>query len=412
MNIATITLLSLVVTIAIGYFFDVNTGLLGMAMAFIVGQFVVGLSAKEIIGGFPTSTFITLLAMTFLFSIAKVNGTLETIAYKIVALTKGKTQLLPFVFFVITGILSAIGAGPIVAPALLFPIATSVGKKEKISDIVMIIAVNTGGLAGGLTPFGPSGIIANNLSNEIGIENYWPIVASMFCVCIVQFLVLYTCFGGWKIKASQGEADQESHTLDGKQWLTVGVIAVVILAAMFLKYDIGLCAILGGSILLLCKAADQKPVIAGIPWGTLLLVGGVSVLIKVINTAGGIQLLSDLLSNIMNPTTAGSVMAISAGLLSAVSSASGVVMPTLIPTAPAVAAEVGNIMPIILVAGVCVGAHVVTISPLSTIGALGLSSANAETDKNKLFGQMLICAIISLAVAFVLGLIGIYGWFA
>lgn len=104
-------------------------------------------------------------------------------------------------------------------------------------------------------------------------------------------------------------------------------------------------------------------------------------------------------------------MAVSAGLLSAVSSASGVVMPTLIPTAPTVAAGLSGVLPIVLVAGVVVGAHVVTISPLSTIGALGLSSANAETDKNKLFGQMLICAVISLAVAFAMGLIGVYGWF-
>lgn len=411
MSIAAIALLSLVVTIAIGYFFNVNTGILGIAMAFIIGQFVVGLAPKEIIGGFPTSTFVTLLAMTFLFSIAKVNGTMETIAYKIVQLTKGKTKLLPFVFFIFTGVLAAIGAGPIVAPALIFPIATSVGKKQNINDIIMIISVNAGGLAGGLTPFGPSGIIASDLAAAIGITNYWPVVGSMIVVCVVQFLVLFSLFGGWKIKTSEAQAETTVQALVAKQWLTLVVITGVILAAMILKYDIGLCAILGGSILLLCKVADQKPVIAGIPWGTLLLVGGVSVLIKVIDTAGGITLLSDLLSKLMNGQTAGSVMAVSAGLLSAVSSASGVVMPTLIPTAPAVAAGLSGVLPIVLVTGVVVGAHIVTISPLSTIGALGLSSANAETDKNKLFGQMLICAVISLVVAFAMGLFGVYGWF-
>lgn len=411
MDIATIALLSLVVTIAIGYFFDVNTGLLGMAMAFIVGQFVVGLAAKEIIGGFPTSTFVTLLAMTFLFSIAKENGTMETIALKIIGVVKGKSKLLPFVFFVITGVLAAVGAGPIVAPALLFPIATSVGKKEGISDIIMIIAVTTGGLCGGLTPFGPTGIIASNLAAESGMNNYWPVVFSMMVVSIIQFLFLFTIYKGWGIKNRDSANDEKVAPLNKNQYLTLFVITLVILSAMLLKYDIGLCAITGGSLLLLCKTANQKKVIAGIPWGTLLLVGGVSVLIKVIDTAGGITLLSDLLSKIMNETTAGSVMAVSAGLLSAVSSASGVVLPTLIPTVNSVAAGFNGMAPLLLVAGIVIGSHVVTISPLSTIGALGLSAANAETDKNKLFGNQLVCAILSLGVAFLLGIIGVYGWF-
>lgn len=384
MNIALITLLSLVATIAIGYFFNVNTGILGIGMAFIMGQFIVGLNAKEIVGGFPTSTFVTLLAMTFLFSIAKVNGTLETIALKIVQLAKGKSKLLPFIFFIITGVLSAVGAGPIVAPALIFPIATSVGKRQGISDILMIISVTTGGLAGGMTPFGPSGIIANNLCAEAGMTNYLPVILTMATVAVAQFLVLFTIFKGWGIK-NMGTSDEEKiEALNTKQYLTLFVIVCVIIAAMFLKYDIGLCA---------------------------MLVGGVTVLIKVIDTAGGITLLSDLLSNIMSEQTAGSVMAVMAGLLSAVSSASGVVMPTLIPTVTNIASGLGGMAPLILASGVIIGAHVVTISPLSTIGALGLSSANAETDKNKLFGQQLICAGVSLAVAFALGLIGVYGWF-
>lgn len=384
MNIALITLLSLVATIAIGYFFNVNTGILGIGMAFIMGQFIVGLNAKEIVGGFPTSTFVTLLAMTFLFSIAKVNGTLETIALKIVQLAKGKSKLLPFIFFIITGVLSAVGAGPIVAPALIFPIATSVGKRQGISDILMIISVTTGGLAGGMTPFGPSGIIANNLCAEAGMTNYLPVILTMATVAVAQFLVLFTIFKGWGIK-NMGTSDEEKiEALNTKQYLTLFVIVCVIIAAMFLKYDIGLCAMLGG---------------------------GVTVLIKVIDTAGGITLLSDLLSNIMSEQTAGSVMAVMAGLLSAVSSASGVVMPTLIPTVTNIASGLGGMAPLILASGVIIGAHVVTISPLSTIGALGLSSANAETDKNKLFGQQLICAGVSLAVAFALGLIGVYGWF-
>lgn len=286
MSIELIALLSLFVAIAIGYFTNVNTGVLGIAMAFLVGTFLADMTGKEIIAGFPTSTFVTLMSMTFLFSIAKVNGTMETMAYKVIQLAKGKTKLIPHLFFVFAAILSAVGAGPIVTPALLCPIATSVGKKENIKDIIMLMCVICGGLVGGLTPFGPSGIVASTLFESSGIAPYTPVMLSAVVIHIVQYAVVFTIIGGWKIKTSGSAQSEEVPSFNKNQWLTVAVILCVVLAAMFLGWDIALVALLGSSVLLILKASDQAKSIVGVPWGTLLLVGGVSVLINVINSVG------------------------------------------------------------------------------------------------------------------------------
>ena len=275
MSIELIALLSLFVAIAIGYFTNVNTGVLGIAMAFLVGTFLADMTGKEIIAGFPTSTFVTLMSMTFLFSIAKVNGTMETMAYKVIQLAKGKTKLIPHLFFVFAAILSAVGAGPIVTPALLCPIATSVGKKENIKDIIMLMCVICGGLVGGLTPFGPSGIVASTLFESSGIAPYTPVMLSAVVIHIVQYAVVFTIIGGWKIKTSGSAQSEEVPSFNKNQWLTVAVILCVVLAAMFLGWDIALVALLGSSVLLILKASDQAKSIVGVPWGTLLLVGGV-----------------------------------------------------------------------------------------------------------------------------------------
>lgn len=140
-----------------------------------------------------------------------------------------------------------------------------------------------------------------------------------------------------------------------------------------------------------------------------MLVAGVGVLVNVVSIAGGIAALSKFLAGIMTPTTAAPIMATIGGLMSAVSSASGVVMPTLIPTVPGIVENMnGSVSPSSLISAIVVGAHVVTVSPLSTLGALAVSSATSRTNKSKFFTQLLIVGALGIPFAFILGLLGVY----
>ncbi|MGC8140949.1 SLC13 family permease, partial [Salmonella enterica] len=83
------------------------------------------------------------------------------------------------------------------------------------------------------------------------------------------------------------------------------------------------------------------------------------------------------LSSIMNKTTATPIMGISAGLMSLVSSALGVVYPTMMPMTVDIANSVGGVNPVALMAAVGVGGSLAGISPLSTGGALVLAALGA-----------------------------------
>ena len=93
----------------------------------------------------------------------------------------------------------------------------------------------------------------------------------------------------------------------------------------------GLFAFAAAAVLILLGAVDEKKAIKGIPWGTLVFICGVGVLINVIDTLGGITMISDFLTGFMNKHTATPILAATSGILSWVSSTTGVVMPTLLP---------------------------------------------------------------------------------
>ena len=176
--------------------------------------------------------------------------------------------------------------------------------------------------------------------------------------------------------------------------------------------NVGFAALTFLVILLIIGAADQNESIANIPWSTLLLICGTAVLISVVNEVGGVQLLTDFLGGLMNQRTAIPIMSTLAGIMSIFSSAVGVVMPTLIPTAVNLSNELNNtVSPGLITVTIAVASHIVTMSPFSTMGALALASAPKSVDKKSLFKNLFIVAFSSLVfIAVFLGVIAQFGY--
>ena len=80
-SIALISLIILIACIAIGFVLKKNVGLIAILAAAIFGS-VAGYSDSAIIKGFSSSTFIMLLGVSLLCTIATNNGTLELAAKK------------------------------------------------------------------------------------------------------------------------------------------------------------------------------------------------------------------------------------------------------------------------------------------------------------------------------------------
>ena len=87
-----------------------NTGLLAIGFSLVLGR-LNGIPDKEVINGFNYSLFMILLGVTYLFSLAQLNGSLELLAKKVVALAGKHTFMIPIVIYVFSVVLSALGPG-------------------------------------------------------------------------------------------------------------------------------------------------------------------------------------------------------------------------------------------------------------------------------------------------------------
>ncbi len=405
MNLPLISLLALLAAIAIGYARKLNTGIISIGFAFVVGYFVVGMTPGDIVNGWPLRLFFILLAMTLLFSIASVNGTLRLIAQKVTHMVGGNRKLIPIVFFFMSAVLAAIGPGNISICALVLPIALAVSSEEKISPLLMATMVIAGSNAGGLSPIAPTGVIGVTLARDMGLETGMTVFSKQIIGHSLLAIILYLLLKGYSLKNNQRKTAAPP-AFDKNQLTTIGVILLVVAGIIVGKLDIGLAAFLGASILLLLKVADESKAIASVPWPTLMLVCGVGMLVNVCRFAGGIDYLTQLLATVMNAHTVAPVMTITSGLMSTVSSASGVVMPTLIPTVPNLVKTTGGDAANVISA-IIMGAHVATNSPLSTLGALAVASACNDVDREKLFRELILVAIGALIFAAAIVYIGI-----
>ncbi|WP_088227578.1 SLC13 family permease [Desulfosporosinus sp. FKB] len=408
MGLAVLSLIAIIVAIAIGFWRNINTGIVSIAFALILGQYMGHLKVNAIINFWPTNLFFILLGVTLLFSLAKVNGTLELIAKKAVYLSRGNKPLIPFIFYFLALILASIGPGNISVAALLAPIAMTVASQTKIKPILMGELLILGAVGGGVSPIAPTGIIGVNLSDKLNIGymgNY--IWMNQLITTFLFALVVYFVLGGYK--RGDGKITLEKPASFNKnQWITIVGILVLVFAVIFINANIGLAAFFIAAALLLLGVGDEKKSLAGVPWGTLILVSGTGILISVADKLGGVKFLSSVLASMMGPKSATAIMTLTSGIMSFFSSASGVVMPTLIPTVTALSAKMhGAVTQQALVAAVVIGAHLVTPSPISTMGALTYAGATEDMDKKKLFRDFFIWAIVGTLFAALLAFVGI-----
>jgi di/tricarboxylate transporter len=124
------------------------------------------------------------------------------------------------------------------------------------------------------------------------------------------------------------------------------------------------------------------------PWGPILMVCGVTVLVALVEKTHGMELFTGSLARFSTRETVTPMIAFVTGLISVYSSTSGVVLPAFLPTVPGLSEELGaEMLPIIY--SICVGSHLVDISPLSTTGALCIAAAPPAENYQSLFNKLL-----------------------
>lgn len=404
MSPAVLSLIALLVAIALSMATKLNVGVLSMAFAWLIGTYVAGWRVEQVAAGFPSSLFLTLTGVTLLFALAESNGTLERLAHRAVGLARGRNRLIPVLLFTIAFALSSVGPGAITTVALLIPMAMAVGTRAGVPRFLTALAVANGANAGNLSPISAIGIVANTKMAGVGLGGHegkvWlaNLVAHVLVTAGAYFLL-----GGWRLPAtasSSGSANVER--FERRHWLTMAVIGAWITGVIGFQLSVGLAAFLAASVLVLMSVADEALAMRRVPWGVIVMVCGVTVLIAVLEKSGGMDLFTSLLARLASPATVNGVVAFVTGLISSWSSTAGVVLPSFLPTVPGLVEKVGGGDPLAVALSINVGSAMVDVSPLSTLGALCVATVADPVEARVLFRQLLIWGLSMSVVGAVL----------
>lgn len=419
-----ISLIVLCATLVAAFMFKLNSGLLAIAVSLLMAlgysMLDPGFKAEKFLfNAFDSKLFLMLFGVMFLFSIAQENRTLELMAKKILAMCRGNARILPVILFLVAAVISAIGPGLISVTALVSVLIISLAKEMDQPAIRLVPFGMLGAFAGGLSPVTPTGLVAIELSAKQGIEGVAaPVALKMALTCVVYAVILYFFVFKWHKQKTAGIAgvaagEAAKAPFTGKQIATlIGILAVAAVSAVF-GINVGLVSVVVSVILLLMRAADEGAALKKVPWSTLLMITGVGILIGLVTELGGIDLLSNGLKKLSTGKTVTGIMAILSGVMSWVSSASGVVMPTLIPTVGELVEELEGANSVGLVNAISIGANMAALSPLSSCGGLMLAAYTTSgdvtpEDRNKMFLRLFILSACGVLLSGILGFVGAY----
>ena len=395
MSLAWISVAALLLAITLSCTTTINVGVLSLALALIVGVGLGDMSPGQVLEGFPVDLLVTLVGVTLLFAIADVNGTLARFTERAVRLCRGHAGALPIMFFFVGFVVATIGAGATPASALLAPPAMAVAARAGIPPLLMAIMAGNGALAGTLSPFAPTGIVAHGVMARIGLPGveWWTFTYNALAHALVGFGG-FLLLGGWKlfrrstarVDAAEVEAAQPMTTT---HWLTAaGVVALIVAVAGF-GLNVGMVALIVATVLILLRTVEESKAIARMPWGVILMVTGVTVLVALLQETEGLALITNAIASLSTPTTIEPIVGFGVGLVSVYSSTSGVVLPAFLPMVPDLAARLGGLDPLPIAWSMNVAASLVDLSSLSTGGALFIAGAAGFADTRKLFNQLL-----------------------
>ncbi|MDQ9020729.1 SLC13 family permease [Acinetobacter sichuanensis] len=419
-------LAALAISIGLGYVTKINIGFFTIIFSYLIGCFGMGLKPSEIIELWPVKIFFIIFSVTLFYNFALANGALEKLASHLLYKCRKFPQLLPLAVFFASTIIAALGAGFYTVLAFMAPITLLLCRKTNMSMIIGGMAVNYGALAGANFMTSQSGIIFRSLMESVGVDaaTGFSYATGIFVVTLIIPIVVLGLYTLWNRNSNSIHIeDTQPEAFDDKQKksiaLILGMMALVLIfpilnllmpdqqtiAFLNSKIDIGFIAIIFALISLFMKLADEKKVMALVPWNTLIMICGVGMLIALGVKLGVITQLSDWLANNVPVWLIPILICLISAVMSVFSSTLGVVAPTLFPIVPAIALASG-LNPLVLFLCIVVGAQASAISPFSSGGSLILGSAPADVDKNQLFNQLLFRAVpVGLVAALIAVLI-------
>ncbi|MFJ8966473.1 SLC13 family permease [Lentzea sp. NPDC102401] len=401
----------------------INIGILALVSSFVVGTFVFGLEDKEIFEGFPVSLFITVVGVTYLFSVAKLNGTIDLLVQGGIRLVRGRAILVPWVLFLVAATLTALGTFTPAAVALLVPIGMSFAFTYRISPLMIGMMVICGAHAGAFSPMAVSGALVYGIVAKSGltISHATLFFASLgfnLLLAAVTYVMLRRrgeesfdehpdsaaadgdapSGGGAPAPAGGGVATEVRPKTTAVTWhqrATLAALVGLVVGALAFHLQIGFLALAAGVVLALLDRANLGKAVDGISWPTILLVAGMVTYVGVLEHSGTIDWVAHGAVGLGAPLLVALVLCVIVGVTSAFASSTAILTATIPMAIPLLLT--GSLPVAGVVAAMAISTTIVDVSPFSTNGALVLANARG-VDRNRFYRQVIsyTCVIVAL----------------
>ena len=419
-----VAIIALVALFVVGTVLPINMGALGFVAAWLVGVISLGLATDDIIGGMSGSLILTIVGVTYLFAIARDNGTVDLIVATAVKGVGGRVVLIPWVMFAVTGALTAIGALSPAACAIIGPIALGFAGRYGISPLMMGMMVVHGAQAGGFSPISIYGAITNGVMADAGLPSgELTIFFSSLIVNIVFAAVLFFALGGPSLASMRVEPEPEREadrpsggggtatatarqteqqtrkpmvSVKTQQILTLLVFVAVAVLALGFEQDIGFVTITAAVLLSAIAPERSAQAVKDIAWPTVLLVAGVSCYAFILTEAGSPEFVGNWAAGLGVAALGALVLCYVGGVVSAFASSTAL-LPVIIPIAVPLIND-GGVSAALVVAAVAVSSTIVDVSPFSTNGALMLANRPDTIAEPVYYKQILTYGAIVTAV--------------
>ena len=299
-----LVILAIVLAIGLGEIFNINTGLIAGAFAYIIGCFVLGMSVDDLLGAWPTDLFMVIFSISLFFNFAVVNGTLEKVANVLLYRFRKLEKFLPLVLYFVTALVSGLGAAFFTSVAVMGAIGMVLCRNSNMNRLYAAMAVSLGALSGANFMVSAHGVLFNSLLSQVDsvADQAGAITTNIFAVSFIYPIIVIGILCFIDMRNNRGK-DSELHIekpepFTGKQKLNLALIFImmlIVLGAPILsnvfsdvtwfveacdRVDVTLVALVMAIVGYLCKLVDDpKPVFQRVPWDTIWLVGGVGMLV-------------------------------------------------------------------------------------------------------------------------------------
>jgi len=420
--VASIALIALFV---VGTVLPINMGALAYVAAWLVGMYSLNMDEKDILSGVSGDLILTLVGVTYLFAIARNNGTVDLIVRSAVKGVGGRVALIPWVMFGVTALLTAIGAASPAACAIIGPIALGFAGRYRINPLMMGMMVVHGAQGGGFSPISIYGIITNSVMEDSGLpSSEITIFLASLVVNLILGAILFTVLGGRELMSRRVDPD-EPDTLDedlhrggatvpargtgatattgtqavgvrSDQILTLIAFVGVALIALVFDKNIGFVSITAAVILAMLSPQQHKDAVKQIAWPTVLLVAGVSTYATILTEAGSPEFVGNWAAGLGTAAIGALILCYVGGVVSAFASSTAL-LPVIIPIAiPLI--DQGGINAGLFVAALAISSTIVDVSPFSTNGALMLANRPDTIEEAVYYKQILTYSVIVVVV--------------